>query len=161
MGRSRLAWAGSVVAPWCMAIGVLLSITAEAEQEPARFASVFDRNRLLEDNDPVRSAIALAKRQQAVDEEGVPTPIVQARFAVGDPAEFSRPDEIEPNRTLKDPTPPFPAVDRSGKSNPFIGLRPAFEARRRRAARRAATFPTSGRPRSTGHATRNSIPRTA
>ena len=132
MGRSRLAWAGSVVAPWCMAIGVLLSITAEAEQEPARFASAFDRNRLLEDNDPVRTAIALAKRQQAVDEEGVPTPIVQARFAVGDPAEFSRPDEIEPNRTLKDPTPPFPSVDRSGKGNPFVGLRPGFEARRRR-----------------------------
>ena len=132
MGRSRLAWAGSVVAPWCMAIGVLLSITAEAEQEPARFASAFDRNRLLEDNDPVRTAIALAKRQQAVDEEGVPTPIVQARFAVGDPREFSRPDEIEPNRTLKDPTPPFPAVDRSGKGNPFVGLRPGFEARRRR-----------------------------
>ena len=56
MGRSRLGWAGSVVAPWCLAVGVLLSITAEAGQEPARYGSVADRNGLLEASDPVRRA---------------------------------------------------------------------------------------------------------
>src|SRR5260370_1186534 len=51
MGRSRLGWAGSVAAPWCIALFMLLSITAEAGQEPAQNASAVD---------PVRAAIAFA-----------------------------------------------------------------------------------------------------
>ena len=55
MGRSRLGWVGSAAAPWCVALFFLLSITAEAEQEPARNASAFD---------PVRAAIALSHGPQ-------------------------------------------------------------------------------------------------
>ncbi len=43
MGRSRIGWAASAIAPWCLAVGVLLSITAEAEQERAADASAFGR----------------------------------------------------------------------------------------------------------------------
>jgi hypothetical protein len=121
----------SVVAPWCLAFGVLLSITAEAEQEPAQYASVFDRNRLLEAMDPVREAIALARDSRAVDEDGAPVPIVATRFVVGNQGDFSNPDEIEPNRTLKDQGSRLPEVDRSAKGNPFLGLRPGLNARRR------------------------------
>jgi len=129
MGRSRLAWAGSVVAPWCLAAGVLLSITAEAGQEPAQYGSLADRNALIEASDPVRKAIALSHQIRAVDEDGVPTPIVLARLVVSDSGGLVGTDEIEPNRTLKDPASPLPAVDRSGKGDPFIGLRPGFDAR--------------------------------
>ena len=129
MGRSRLGWAGSVVAPWCLAVGVLLSITAEAGQEPAQYGSVADRNALLEASDPVRKAIALSQQIRAVDEDGEPSPIVHASFVVGDPDGFTGPDEIEPNRTLKDRASPLPSVDRTGKGDPFIALRPGFDAR--------------------------------
>jgi Cell Wall Hydrolase len=132
MGRLRLGWAGSVVAPWCIAGGVLLTITAEAGQEPAQYGSVADRNALIEASDPVRKAIALSHQIRAVDEDGMPTPIVAARLAVGEPDDLAGADEIEPNRTLKDPASPLPAVDRSNKGDPFIGLRPGFDARLRR-----------------------------
>ncbi|MBV8107544.1 MAG: cell wall hydrolase [Hyphomicrobiales bacterium] len=132
MGRSRLGWAGSVAAPWCIAVGVLLSITAEAGQEPAQYGNVADRNALLEASDPVRKAIALSHQIRAVDEDGVPTPIVAARLAVGGPDDLAGADEIEPNRTLKDPASPLPAVDRRGKGDPLFGLRPGFDARARR-----------------------------
>jgi hypothetical protein len=132
MGRLRLGWAGSVVAPWCIAVGVLLTITAEAGQEPPQYGNVADRNALIEASDPVRKAIALSHQIRAVDEDGMPTPIVAARLAVGEPDELEGPDEIEPNRTLKDPALPLPAVDRSTKGDPFIGLRPGFDARLRR-----------------------------
>ena len=119
MGRLRLGWAGSVVAPWCIAVGVLLTITAEAGQEPPQYGNVADRNALIEASDPVRKAIALSHQIRAVDEDGMPTPIVAARLAVGEPDELEGPDEIEPNRTLKDPASPLPAVDRSDEGRPF------------------------------------------
>ena len=127
VGHSRLAWAGSVAAPWCMAIAVLLSITAEAEQEPAQFTSAFDRRRLIEDMDPVRRALALAAHARAVDEDGAPAPIVQVRFQLGATGGSAAPDEIEPNRTLKDTHLSFPEVDRELKGDPIVGAGPGFD----------------------------------
>ena len=131
MGRSSIGWAASVVAPWCLAVGVLLSITAEAEQEPIQLSGIYDRNRLLADSDPVRKAVALASRQQAVETDGTPLPLVQMRLFGGDPGDYSPVDEIDPKAILKVPAEPFPAVDRSAKGDPFIGLRPGFDARDR------------------------------
>jgi hypothetical protein len=124
MGRSRIGWAASVVAPWCLGAGVLLSITAEAEQEAVQHSGVYDRNGLLEDSDPVRKAIALTGRQQAVRADGTPLPLVQARSFLVDPASYSSGDEIEPKQTLKDSGSPVPDIDRSGEGDPFPGLRP-------------------------------------
>ncbi len=126
MGRSRIGWAGSVVAPWCLAAGVLLSITAEAEQEPMQLSGVYDRTRLQDQSDPVRRAIALAINRQAVDADGMPVPLVQAHsFA---PDDDSSRDETEPKATMKVPAEPFPDVDRAAKGDPFIGRRPGFSA---------------------------------
>ncbi len=146
MGRSRIGWAASAVAPWCLAVA-LLSITAEAGQEPAQNAGVYDRNRLIEASDPVREAIALARRRQAVDADGMPQPIAEARFLVGGPGDYGAPDEIEPNRTLKDPATPFPEVDRDAKGDPFIGLRPGFDARGRKSPVGAEPDPLQASPR--------------
>ncbi len=131
MGRSRIGWAAWSVAPWALAIGVLLSITAEAGQEPARYTSAFDRASLMNRLDPVRRAIALAQRQSAVDEEGQPWPLVQARLVVGDPGDFGDSGEIEPNAALKTSAAHFPSVDRTKKGDPFLGLRSGFDARGR------------------------------
>ena len=113
MGRSRIGWAASVVAPWCLAVGVLLTITAEAEQEPVQLSGVYDQRRLLEESDPVRKAISLANRELAVDADGTPLPLVQTRTFAG---------EIGPKATLKAGTEHFPDVDRSAKADPFIDL---------------------------------------
>lgn len=117
MGRSRLAWAASVAAPWCLGAGVLISITAEAGQEPAQYASAFDRKLLIEANDPVRKAIALSRGLEAVDADGAPLPLVQMRQAGLAPG-----DEIEPNAALKDGASSAPYADESGKGDPFAGV---------------------------------------
>ena len=112
MGRSRIGWAVSVAAPWCVAFAVLVSITAEAEQEPTEFTSAFARSQLT-------SASAILKRSIArgplrtVDEDGAPLPIVQARNEADDrDALTPDSDEVEPNAESKGNRRAFPALDR-------------------------------------------------
>jgi Cell Wall Hydrolase len=126
MGRSRIGWALSVAAPWCVAFVVLVSITAEAEQEPLEFTSAFARSQLI----GASSALAAAPPPRAVDEDGQPLPIVQARNVAGDRDELAADaDEREPNGALKQPGRTFPAVDRGARGNPLIGP-PSLNAKR-------------------------------
>ena len=114
-----------------MGLAVLVSITAEAEQEPPAGGSVFASSRMIEAEGRLDRALQAARPLRAVNEDGEPLPIVHARLAVGDPDSLAATaDEIEPNGSLKRPPLPFPEVDRDAKGNPFIGLRPGFEARR-------------------------------
>ena len=131
MGRTRIGWAASAIAPWCLAVGVLLSITAEAEQERGAYASAFDRGPLSATDSPIRRAIAAVRHYEAVGLDGTPAPLIESRLVTGDPGDASEVDEIEPNRALKADMAAFPNVDRSAKGDPFIGLRPGFDARRR------------------------------
>ncbi len=141
MGRSRIGWALSVAAPWCMAFAVLLSITAEAEQEPLERGSAFDRNRMIEADGARNRAFPAERHERAVDQDGAPLPIVQARYVAGDASRIAAmSDEIEPNRALKAPPQPFPDVDRGAKGDPFQGLRPGFDAKRLRGAPTDAEF---------------------
>jgi hypothetical protein len=118
-----------------MAFVVLLSITAEAEQEPLECGSAFDRNRMIEADGARNRAILAARDEQAVDEGGVPLPIVQARYVARDPSGLAAmSDEIEPNRALKAPMLPFPDVDHGAKGDPFQGLRSGFDEKRLRGA---------------------------
>jgi hypothetical protein len=120
MGRSRIRWTLSVAAPWCVAFAVLVSITAEAEQEPVEFASVFAPTRLIEASGGLDRAILAGRPLRTVDEDGAPLPIVQASYTVGDPDELARQsDEIEPNGALKRAGQAFPAVDRGAKGDPL------------------------------------------
>ena len=66
------------------------------QQEPIQLSGVYDRNRLLEESDPVGKASALANRRQAVDADGTPLPLVETRLFVGDSSGHSSLDEIEP-----------------------------------------------------------------
>src|SRR5271154_269692 len=83
MGRSR-TWVLSVAAPWCMGLAVLVSITAEAEQEPPAGGSVFASTRMIEAAGRLDRALQAARPLRAVNEDGEPLPIVQARPAVRD-----------------------------------------------------------------------------
>ncbi len=129
MSRSRIGWAVSVAAPWCVAFAVLVSITAEAEQEPLDFTSAFAPTQMTGHSGGLDGAILAARPPRVVDEDGEPLPIVEARYAVGDPGELAaQSDEIEPNGALKHPGRTFPAVDRGAKGDPLIGL-PGFNVR--------------------------------
>jgi hypothetical protein len=112
-----------------VAFAVLVSITAEAEQEPVEFASVFAPTRLISGSGGLDRSIRGGRPLRAVDEDGAPLPIVQASYVVGDPRELAaQSDEIEPNGALKRPGQAFPAVDRGAKGDP-VGV-PGFNAKR-------------------------------
>ena len=148
MGRSRIGWALSVAAPWCVALVVLVSITAEAEQEPLEFTSAFDRSQMIGASGGLDPAILAARPLRAVDEDGEPLPIVQARYVAGDRDELAADaDESEPNGALKRPGQKFPAVDRGAKGDPLIGP-PGFNARRLNGKRaQAAPYALNSWPR--------------
>jgi hypothetical protein len=112
MGRSRLAWAGSATAPWAIALGFLVSITAQAEQDPSAATQGVSRR------SPVFSA------------GGPPPGLIAARYTVGSADELADiPDEIQPNAAFKAKHAPLPGINRQAKGDPFVPLRPGYEAR--------------------------------
>ena len=119
MGRSRIAWVGSTVAPWGIALGFLVSITAQAGEEVG-----------LDPQSLRTSAFAPTS--------GSARPIIEASLTLGSREDLTAaPDEIDPNPSVKQGRLAFPAIDRSGKSDPFIIFRPSFQAKR---AARPAPF---------------------
>jgi spore germination cell wall hydrolase CwlJ-like protein len=129
MGRSRAAWACSAVAPWGIALGLLVSITAQADQEPGIGGSAFALSGGFGGN--------LADRQRGsrigiIEADLVPIP---AHFTTGAKADLnSVSDEIEPNNAVKPSRTGFPTINRARKSDPFIALRPGLDARLSRPA---------------------------
>jgi hypothetical protein len=103
-----------------MGLAVLVSITAEAEQEPLQGASVFERARMVEAAGGLDRAVRAARTLRAVNKYGEPLPIVQARFVVGDPDDLAPSSgETEPNGPLKRSPQPYPAVGPAAKGDPF------------------------------------------
>jgi spore germination cell wall hydrolase CwlJ-like protein len=125
MGRSRLGWACNAIAPWCLAAGLVVSITAQADPSRSGSVAVESAER------PLRQALMISNfhlSQTAFDR-----PIIQASLTLGSPDDLaSVDDEIDPRADLKQPRGLFPTVDRSLKGDPFVGLRPGFDAKLRR-----------------------------
>ena len=155
MGRSRLVWAGWTVAPWGIALGLLVSITAQAGQEPQEGGSRVAQSEP-ERAEPVRQALlaaasALPEPLGALDDSDAA--IEPASLTLGDPQDLAAiPDEIEPKSTMKIGSGAFPQIDRTDKSDPFIPLRPGFDAHRNQPApvdqAADADAPDSGSPAS-------------
>jgi spore germination cell wall hydrolase CwlJ-like protein len=122
------------VTPWFIAIGLVLSITAEAGQDPsvngvaiARSYEGANQNRILLASTASFAALASADLEIGHNAERV-------NFTLGSPDDLATiPDEIDPNPAVKPAGAPFPSIDAHGKGDPFIALRPGFEARKRQA----------------------------
>jgi hypothetical protein len=138
MGRSRIRWALSVASPWCVAFAVLVSITADAGQEPSELTSAFARSQLMSAPSGLDWAALATGRLHTVDQDGAPLPIVQASYVVSDPRELAAgQDESEPNGALKQPGRKLPTVDRGAKGDPVFGA-PGANAKRLNGKRSAA-----------------------
>jgi spore germination cell wall hydrolase CwlJ-like protein len=135
MRRLRIGWAIGAVAPWCLGIGLVMSISADAGQEAtygASLAAVVQH--------PAAAPTDLIPAQFGPNDFGLsahlPRALMrEARLNVGTREDFvATPDEVEPRKDLKHNKAKahFPEVDRTHKGEPFIGLRPSFDSRLRR-----------------------------
>jgi Cell Wall Hydrolase len=134
MGRSRLTWAGMAVTPWFIAIGLVLSITAEAGQDPSVNGAAIPRS--YEGANPIRILLASSAGFAGLSfaDFGASRSVNRANFTLGSPDDLATiPDEIDPNPAVKSVGAAFPTIDPHGKGDPFISLRPGFEARERQA----------------------------
>ena len=136
--RSRLYWAGLTVAPWCLAIGLVVSFVADAGQDPVIGATRMDLTDLAPTApvDLVPPGLGTAQGFLVPADERL---FHEARLVVGDTQEIEvGPDEIEPKLALKANQKDFPAIDRTHKGDPLVALRPTFAARLRHAGSLAA-----------------------
>ncbi len=127
-------WALSVMAPWALGVGVLVSFTASAGQDAAgdwNVAPLTARARAA----AKPATFQLASFGEAATGElglsGQSRALVQsARLMVGAPDDLRAiPDESEPHVDLKPDVRNFPEVDRTHKGDPIIAMRPGFETR--------------------------------
>jgi spore germination cell wall hydrolase CwlJ-like protein len=108
MGPSRVGWAISIWAPWALAFWLVVSLSARADPDPEVSAVSY----------PVRSVDNVNFSAGAK--------LIEARYAVGDDLP-AVPDEIEPRFVRKRAG--DPVVNRAHRGDPFVALRPGFEAR--------------------------------
>ena len=135
MRRSRIGWACGVIAPWCLATGLVASFAADAGQDLTSGAS-FAVLAAAPSAAPTALVPDLDEGQRPLFGLVVlPTDAVfrEASREIGAPEDLTTApdDEIEPRPVLKPNAHGFPTVDRSRKSDPFIGLRPTFDSRLR------------------------------
>src|SRR5579862_9261628 len=153
MRRSRLGWACNAIAPWFLAAGLAVSITAQAGQDPSRGGSVAAESA----QSPIRQALLASTSPLQQDALGEPR-LVEASLTLGNPEDLAAvDDEIDPRLDLKQPRVAFPTVDRSGKSDPFLNLRPGFDAR----LHRRPAGPSDGIPLADPYSAADAPPKTA
>jgi len=135
MAQSRLNWAVQTIAPWFVATALVVSFTASAGQDPS-----IGGTRALLTNSPASQPDDLVPVQQAIENGAFKLPglpdaalVREAKLVVGEPSQLPlMPDEVQPRRNLKRAeSNAFPAIDRHLKGDPFVGLRPAFDAKLR------------------------------
>ncbi|MGH6834759.1 MAG: cell wall hydrolase [Methylocella sp.] len=134
MGYSRTGWAAGAIAPWCLGMALVVSMSADAGQEGASGASFAPfplrapaPPAVLVPAQPPAPGLDFGKFSGEASEV-----LREASLSIGGGEEFKRlPDEIEPRADLKRDARRFPVVDRSNKGDPLAGLRPAFDSRLR------------------------------
>ncbi len=131
MRKARIGWAINMAAPWLVGGGLLVSFTAEANQElpsgasrrgPSIHAAVMPR-----DFGPLPHAFLVDGPSSG---RGL---LREARLFTGAPDSYPEaPDDMAPRLELKKDARAFPEIDRSHKGDPVVGLRPSIDGRLRR-----------------------------
>ncbi|ACB94506.1 cell wall hydrolase [Beijerinckia indica] len=130
-----------IVAPWCLAMGLLVSISADAGQEAVMGGSIVALSQraavspttLVPDLplDSLTASPRLSRNFAAV------AALRQVSLELGEKQDFSEwADEIEPRPDLKrsgraSASKAMPVIDRSRKGDPLVGLRPTFDTQLR------------------------------
>jgi spore germination cell wall hydrolase CwlJ-like protein len=120
------------VAPWCLGIGFVVSVTADAGQDVvsgASLAPIVARAALQPVNLVPRGDILAGDLGMFGSGRGL---LREARLALGAPEDFATvPDEIAPRTDLKVQSRHFPIVERAHKGDPTVRLRPSFDTKLR------------------------------
>jgi len=148
--KSSASWAVGVVAPWCLGVGVLVSFTASAGQDPAASSRKAPLTARVEAS-VEGASLALALYGDLTGERVTAPPIQLARLDVGGPYDLhTTSDELEPHVELKPNASGVPEVDRSHKGDPLVSLlRPSYESRRAGQAKKAEASAKSEEPQVT------------
>ncbi len=130
-----MKWAVGVIAPWCLGMGLLVSFSADAGQSASlggSFAAPSARAALQPDDLVPAQTLALTGDISGfgLRDEHL---LIPTSLDIGQADDFKQTsDEIEPRGDLKPRPVAFPIVERTGKGDPTIGLRPSFDTRLRR-----------------------------
>jgi hypothetical protein len=128
MGLFKFSWAMGVVAPWCLGVGLVVSIPADAGQDarigaslaPASFRVILQPGNLI--------PVPVSGLGFGLDADSSAPQTEEASLVLGDASEFDQlPDEIEPRVDMKRSAAGLPDVDRTHKGDPIVGLRPTFD----------------------------------
>jgi spore germination cell wall hydrolase CwlJ-like protein len=121
-----------VVAPWCLGIGFVVSVTADAGQDVvsgASLAPIVARAAMQPTDLVPRGDVLAGNLGMFGSGRGL---LREARLAIGPPEDFRAvPDEIAPRTDLKFQSRHFPIVDRAHKGDPTVRLRPTFDTKLR------------------------------
>jgi spore germination cell wall hydrolase CwlJ-like protein len=132
MGRSRVGWMFGAVAPWCLGVGLAVSVPADAGVDSSIGASLSPSILNPPMGAPDELVPAVSGRIHLAYAGGAIL-LREARLNIGEADDFRErpPAESEPRRDLKPRSTGFPEANRATKGDPFVGLRPTFDARLR------------------------------
>ena len=128
--RVKGSWAFTIMAPWALGVGVLVSFTADAGQDSAsdwNVAPLTARLRATGDNNldqPFNFAQAVSGNLGHAPPQDHILTSANLAPSVSDDEDLQ---ETQPQRDLKSELLDFPQVDRSHKSDPFFGVEPKLE----------------------------------
>lgn len=122
-----------IFAPWCLGMGLVVSFTAVAGQDSSIGASLAPIA-VRRAEAPIDLIPSISSMRSVFGMRSAARPGVQlASLSLGDPQEFLlRPDEIDPQVSVKTGAREFPTVDRTHRGDPVVGLRPTFDAKLRK-----------------------------
>ncbi len=136
MAEARFFAGASVLAPWWLGLMLAVSISADAGQEAASGASVspLSARAPLPPEVLVPVTVSAAASGDFGRLTGEAQRLLQAAsLVIDDPADARRlSSEIEPRMVVRHRTDPPEVIDRSGKGEPVVGVRPTFDTRLRR-----------------------------
>ncbi len=129
MSRLQVSWAMGVVAPWCLGIGLVVSMAADAGQDATIGASLAPAGILAAIQPGNLIPATVSGPGFGLDPRQAVASPAEARLFLGDEMDFAQvPDEVAPRAALKPNAHGFPDIDRTKKGDPAVGLRPTFSS---------------------------------